>query len=206
VLQGERQMAKDNRTIGRFMLDGIPPAPRGVPQVEVSFDIDANGILSVSAKDKGTGKEQTIKIQASTGLSKEEIEKMRKDAHENEAADKAEREKIDKLNTADALAFQTEKQLKEFGDKIPADKKNTIEVALNKLRDAHKIQDIAGIETASNELNTAWQAASEDLYKAQQQQPPNTPQDEANDTPPDGEAKNEHVEDVPFEEVKDDKS
>jgi len=206
VLQGERQMAKDNRTIGRFMLDGLPPAPRGVPQVEVTFDIDANGILSVHAKDKGTGKEQTIRIQASTGLSKEEVEKMRQDAREHEAQDKAEREKIDKLNTADSLAFQTEKQLKEFGDKIPADKKNNIEVALNKLKDAHKIQDLAGIETAMAELNTAWQAASEDLYKAQQPHPgaptDGAPQDGA---PQDGGTKDENVQDVPFEEVKDDK-
>lgn len=204
VLQGERQMAKDNRTIGRFMLDGLPPAPRGVPQIEVSFDIDANGILSVSAKDKGTGKEQSIKIQASTGLSKEEVEKMKKDAKENEAADKAEREKIDKLNTADSLIFQTEKQLKEFGEKIPAEKKTTIEGALSKLKDAHKAQDVAGVESAMTELNTAWQAASEDLYKAQQPQPGAPPTDGA---PHDGEGKpeNENVQDVPFEEVKDDK-
>jgi len=206
VLQGERQMAKDNRTIGRFMLDGLPPAPRGVPQIEVSFDIDANGILSVSAKDKGTGKEQSIKIQASTGLSKEEVEKMKKDAKENEAADKTAREKIDKLNTADSLIFQTEKQLKEFGEKIPAEKKSTIEGALSKLKDAHKTQDVAGVEAAMTELNTAWQAASEDLYKAQQPQPGAPPTDNAGDANQQGgDGQNENVQDVPFEEVKDDK-
>lgn len=205
VLQGERQMAKDNRTIGRFMLDGLPPAPRGVPQIEVSFDIDANGILSVSAKDKGTGKEQSIKIQASTGLSKEEVEKMKKDAKENEAADKAAREKIDKLNTADSLIFQTEKQLKEFGEKIPADKKTTIEGALNKLKDAHKAQDVAGVEAAMTELNTAWQAASEDLYKAQQSQPGAPTDNAGNANQQAGDGQNENVQDVPFEEVKDDK-
>ncbi len=203
VLQGERPMAKDNRTIGRFMLDGIPPAPRGVPQIEVTFDIDANGILNVSAKDLGTGKEQTIKIQASTGLSKEEIEKMRADAKANEAADKAARETVDKLNTADGLIFQTEKQLKEFGEKIPADKKTTIEGALARLKDAHKAQDVAGVDIAMNDLNEAWKAASEDLYKAQaEQQQPNAPQDGA---PQNGETQpeNENVQDVPFEEVKD---
>ena len=168
VLQGERPMARDNRSIGRFILDGIPPAPRGVPQIEVTFDIDANGILSVHAKDKGTGKEQSIKIQASTGLSKDEVEKMKKDARENEAADRSAREKAEKLNQADALVFQTEKQLKEFGDKIPADKKSEIENALTKLKDVHKAQDVAGIDGAMNTLNSAWQAASEDLYKNQQ--------------------------------------
>jgi molecular chaperone DnaK len=203
VLQGERPMARDNRTIGRFMLDGIPPAPRGIPQIEVSFDIDANGILNVSAKDKGTGKEQTIKIQASTGLSKEEVEKMKRDARENEAADKAAREKVDKLNAADALIFQTEKQLKEFGEKIPADKKSAIESALAKLKDAHKMQDVAGVDLAMNELNTAWQAASEDLYKAQQSQPGAPPTDGAPQG--DGETKSENVQDVPFEEVNDEK-
>jgi molecular chaperone DnaK len=202
VLQGERPMAKDNRTIGRFMLDGLPPAQRGTPQIEVSFDIDANGILNVSAKDQGTGKEQSIKIQASTGLSKEEVEKMRKDARENEAADKAAREKIEKLNVADGLIFQTEKQLIEFGEKIPADKKATIEAALAKLKEAHKAQDVAAVDAAMNELNTSWQAASEDLYKAQQQQQPGAPTDGA---PQEGETKNENVQDVPFEEVNDDK-
>src|SRR5690242_18912758 len=148
VLQGERPMARDNRTIGRFHLDGIPPAPRGVPQIEVTFDIDANSILHVSAKDKGTGKEQKIRIESSSGLSKEEIEKMKKEAEANEASDKAAREKIDKLNQADSLIFQTEKQLKEFGDKVPADKKAPIESALNKLKEAHKKQDLAAIDAA----------------------------------------------------------
>ena len=152
VLQGERQFAKDNKTIGIFNLDGIPMAPRGVPQIEVTFDIDANGILNVSAKDKGTGKEQSIRIEASSGLSKEEIERMKAEAAANEAADKAEREKVDKINEADSLIFQVEKQMKEMGDKIPADQKAQIEAALNKLKDAHKSQDIAAIDVAMKEL------------------------------------------------------
>ncbi|MBK6483000.1 MAG: molecular chaperone DnaK [Chitinophagales bacterium] len=205
VMQGERSMARDNRTIGRFMLDGIPPAPRGVPQVEVTFDIDANGILNVSAKDKGTGKEQTIKIQASTGLSKEEVEKMKNDARANEASDKEAREKVDKLNAADSLVFQTEKQLKEFGEKVPADKKATIESALTRLKDAHKNQDIAGIDTAMNELNTAWQAASEDLYKAQQPQPGAPTEGNMNGDGSNASAPEDSVQDVPYEEVKDEK-
>ncbi len=165
VLQGERSMSKDNKSLGIFNLDGIPPAPRGVPQIEVTFDIDANGIMHVTAKDKGTGKEQKIHIEAGSGLSKEEVEKMKAEAKANEATDKAEREKIDKLNAADSLVFQTEKQLKEYGDKIPADKKATIESAVEKLKEAHKQQNIAGIDTAMQELNTAWTAASEDIYK-----------------------------------------
>jgi molecular chaperone DnaK len=169
VLQGERPMAKDNKSIGRFHLDGIPPAPRGVPQVEVTFDIDANGILSVTAKDKGTGKEQNIRITASSGLSKEEIEKMKAEAKANEAADREAREKVDKLNEADGLIFQTEKQLKEFGEKLPADKKQTIEDALGKLKAAHQAQDVAAIDGALAELNNAWSAASQDLYNATQQ-------------------------------------
>jgi molecular chaperone DnaK len=205
VMQGERSMARDNRTIGRFMLDGIPPAPRGVPQVEVTFDIDANGILNVSAKDKGTGKEQTIKIQASTGLSKEEVEKMKNDARANEASDKEAREKVDKLNAADSLVFQTEKQLKEFGEKVPADKKANIESALTRLKDAHKNQDIGGIDTAMNELNTAWQAASEDLYKAQQPQPGAPTEGNMNGEGSNASAPEDSVQDVPYEEVKDEK-
>ena len=168
VLQGERQMARDNKTIGRFHLDGIPAAPRGVPQIEVTFDIDANGILNVSAKDKGTGKEQKIRIEASSGLTVQEIQKMRDEAKANEEKDKAERERVDKVNAADSMIFSTEKQLKEYGDKIPADKKGAIEAALGKLKDAHKSQDIAAIDSATTELNNAWQAASQDIYNAQQ--------------------------------------
>jgi molecular chaperone DnaK len=168
VLQGERSMAKDNKTIGRFHLDGIPPAPRGVPQVEVSFDIDANGILNVSAKDKGTGKEQSIRIEASSGLSEDEINKMRDEAKANEEADKKQKERIDKLNAADSLVFQTEKQIKEFGDKLPADKKAPIEEALSKLKEAQKAQDVDAIDKATEELNNAWQAASQDIYNATQ--------------------------------------
>jgi len=169
ILQGERPMAKDNRPVGRFILDGIPPAPRGVPQVEVSFDMDANGILSVSAKDKGTGKEQNIRIEASTGLSKEEIAKMKAEAEANASSDKEAREAADKINAADSLIFQTEKQMKEFGDKVPADKKEAIEKALVDLKEAHKTQDIAAIDKAMEIMNTAWQAASQDLYAAQQE-------------------------------------
>ncbi len=204
VLQGERPMSSQNKSLGTFNLDGIPPAPRGVPQVEVIFDIDANGILHVTAKDKGTGKEQKIRIEAGSGLSKEEIEKMKNDAKANEESDKAEKEKVEKINGADSLIFQTEKQLKEYGDKIPADKKEPIEAALTKLKEAHKSQDLAQIETASAEMNTAWTAASEEMYKATQegaggdgagaQQPGAEPEQEGG-----GESK---VEDVPFEEVK----
>ena len=168
VLQGERPMANQNKSLGVFNLDGIPPAPRGVPQIEVTFDIDANGILHVTAKDKGTGKEQKIRIEAGSGLTKEEIEKMKNEAKANEATDKAAKEKVEKINQADSLIFQTEKQLKEFGDKIPADKKSPIESALNKLRDAHKSQDVGQIDTAMTELNNAWTAASEEMYKATQ--------------------------------------
>ena len=170
VLQGERSMAKDNKTIGRFHLDGIPAAPRGVPQIEVTFDIDANGILTVSSKDKGTGKEQSIRIEASSRLSDEEIKRMKAEAEANAEADKKEKERIDKINQADSMIFQTEKQLKELGDKFPADKKATIEGALGKLKDAHKAQDIAAIDTAMAELNNALQAAAQDLYNAQGQQ------------------------------------
>ncbi len=167
ILQGERPMARDNRTVGRFILDGIPPAPRGVPQVEVTFDMDANGILNVSAVDKGTGKKQNIRIEASTGLSKEEIEKMKAEAAANAEADKAAREKVDKLNAADSLIFQTEKQISEYGDKIPADKKEAIEKAVTDLKEAHKTENLEGIDTHTESLNQAWQAASQDLYNAQ---------------------------------------
>jgi molecular chaperone DnaK len=166
ILQGERPMAKDNRTVGRFILDGIPPAPRGVPQVEVIFDIDANGILSVTAKDKGTGKEQSVRIEASTGLDQKEIERMRAEAAANADSDRQALDRAQKLNTADGLIFNTEKQIKEYGDKIPADKKADIESALNELREAYKAQDLDAIDAASNKLNTAWQAASQDLYQA----------------------------------------
>ncbi|MDR0693710.1 MAG: molecular chaperone DnaK [Prevotellaceae bacterium] len=170
ILQGERPMARDNKTIGRFHLDSIPPAPRGMPQIEVTFDIDANGILNVSAKDKGTGKEQKIRIEASSGLTDDEIKRMRDEAKANEEADKRERERIEKINAADSTVFQTEKQLKEFGDKIPLDKRTAIEAALAKLKDAHKAQDVTAIDAAMKEINDAWQAASQDIYNATQAQ------------------------------------
>jgi len=169
VLQGERSMARDNKTIGRFHLDGIMPAPRGVPQIEVTFDIDANGILNVSAKDKATGKEQSIRIEASSGLSDAEIKRMKDEAAANAEADKKEKERVDKLNQADSVIFQTEKQLKEFGDKLPADKRGTIESALGRLKDAHKTQNLEAIEAALTEINTAFQAASQEMYNAQAQ-------------------------------------
>ncbi len=171
VLQGERPMAKDNKSLGKFILDGIPPAPRGVPQIEVVFDIDANGIIHVSALDKGTGKKQNIRIEAGSGLSKEEIEKMKNDAKMNEDADKKMREEIEKVNMADSQIFNTEKQLKEFGDRIPADKKQAINDALAKLKTAHQARDIAGIDNGLEELNKAWHAASEDLNRAMNDQP-----------------------------------
>ncbi len=205
VLQGERSMAKDNKSIGRFILDGIPPSPRGVPQVEVTFDIDANGILNVSAKDKGTGKEQNIKIEASSGLSEEEIERMKAEAEQNAENDKKIKEKIEKINQADSLIFSTEKQMKEFGDKIPADKKEAIETAKEKLKEAHKSEDLEAIDTATKELNDKWQAASQDIYKAQQSANPSDaggqqqgPQEQA-----EKETKSEEgeVTDVDYEEV-----
>ncbi len=209
VLQGERAMAKDNKTIGRFHLDGIPPSARGLPQIEVTFDIDANGILNVSARDKGTGKEQSIRIEASSGLSDAEIEKMKQEAQENEEADKVAKERIDKLNNADSLVFQTEKQLSEFGDKVPAEKKAPIEEALTKLKEAHKAEDIEAIDKATEELNTAWQAASQDMYNAQQQggdagqpgQPGQAEGDPAGD-PAAQKGNDDEVTDVDFEEVK----
>ncbi|MBK8947839.1 MAG: molecular chaperone DnaK [Flavobacteriales bacterium] len=201
VLQGERPMASGNRTIGRFHLDGIPPAPRGVPQIEVTFDIDANGILHVGAKDKATGKEQSIRIEASSGLSKDEIEKMRKEAEANADSDKAARERVDKLNAADSLIFQTEKSLKEYGDKIPAEKKQPIEDALTRLKDAHKAQDVEACDKLVAELNTAFQAASQEMYNAAQQAQPNG-NAQGGATAADGSAE---VTDVDFEEVKDGK-
>ncbi|MBP8628235.1 MAG: molecular chaperone DnaK, partial [Paludibacteraceae bacterium] len=170
VLQGERPMASQNKSIGQFNLDGIPAAQRGVPQIEVTFDIDANGILKVSAKDKATGKEQSIRIEASSGLSDDEIKRMKAEAEANAEADKKEKERIDKLNQADSLIFQTEKQLKDFGDKLPADKKAPIEAALNKLKEAHKTQNLDSIDAATKELNDVFQAASQEMYNAQAQQ------------------------------------
>lgn len=204
VLQGERPMAAQNKTIGRFNLDSIPPAPRGVPQIEVTFDIDANGILNVSAKDKATGKAQSIRIEASSGLSEDEIKRMKADAEANAEADKRERERIDKLNTADAMIFNTEKQLKEYGDKLPADKKGEIESALSKLKEAHKNQDIAGIDAAMAEMNAIWQKASEEMYKnAGAQGGPQGPGFDPNaGRQNNGGKPDDEVQDVDFEEVK----
>jgi molecular chaperone DnaK len=206
VLQGERPMSNQNKSLGKFNLADIPPAPRGVPQIEVIFDIDANGILHVTAKDKGTGKEQKIRIEAGSGLSKEEVEKMKAEARANESQDKEARERVEKINQADGLIFQTEKQIKEYGDKIPADKKQPIESALTKLKEAHKSQDLAAIDAATAEMNTAWTAASEEIYKAQSagaggpqggQQGPDGP--DAGDQQGSG---SENVTDAEFEEVK----
>lgn len=200
VLQGERPMANQNKTLGIFNLDNIPPAPRGVPQIEVTFDIDANGLLNVSAKDKGTGKEQKIRIEAGSGLTKEEIEKMKAEAKANEATDKVERERVEKINAADALIFQTEKQLAEFGEKIPAEKKTVIDAALNKLKEVHKTQDLAAIEAATKELNDAWMAASQDMYNATQGAPDAGAQQPGADAG--AQAGAENVTDAEFEEVK----
>lgn len=199
ILQGERPMAAQNRTIGRFHLDGIPPAPRGVPQIEVTFDIDANGILHVSAKDKATGKEQKIRIEASSGLTEEEIKKMKEEAEANAESDKKAKEEVDKINAADALIFSTEKQLKEYGDKISSDKKATIEAALEKVKTAHAARDFGALETAQTALQEAWNAASEEMYKATQEAggQPGGPAGEASSSSDD-------VTDVDFEEVKED--
>jgi molecular chaperone DnaK len=207
VLQGERSMAKDNKTLGRFHLDGIMPARRGEPQIEVTFDIDANGIVNVSAKDKATGKEQRIRIESSTGLSKDEIEKMKADAAANAEADKKEKERIDKINQADSVIFQTEKNLNEYGDKLPADKKSAIESALNKLKEAHKAQDIAGIDAGISEVNAAFQAASQEMYNAQAQAGQAQGQPNAGANPGAGAqggntGKDDNITDVDFEEVK----
>jgi molecular chaperone DnaK len=206
ILQGERPLAKDNKTIGRFHLDGIPSAPRGVPQIEVTFDIDANGILHVSAKDKGTGKSQSIRIEASSGLTDADIERMKKEAAANADSDKAVKDRIDKLNHADSLIFQTEKQLKDFGDKLPADKKGPIEAALGKLKEAHKNQDIDGIDKYTAELNEVFHKASEEMYKAGQAQggqeaPGDNGQPQGGQSGSSGK-KDEEVTDVDFEEVK----
>jgi len=201
VIQGERPMAAQNKSLGMFNLDGIPPAPRGVPQIEVTFDIDANGILNVSAKDKGTGKEQKIRIEAGSGLTKEEIEKMKAEAKANEASDKIEKDRVEKLNEADSLIFQTEKQLKEFGEKIPADKKAQIESALETLKVAHQAQDVTQVTAALEAMNAAWTAASEDIYKAQADGGANAAGPDAG-AQQGGSASNDTVEDAQFEEVK----
>jgi len=197
VLQGERPMAADNKTIGRFHLDGIPPAPRGIPQIEVTFDIDANGIIKVSATDKGTGKSHDIRIEASSGLTQEEIEKMKREAEANAEADKKAKEKVDKLNEADAMIFQTEKQLKEFGDKLSANNKSAIETALDELKKAHQTKDINTVQPALDRINEAWKNASEELYKAQAEQQQNPQQAEAKQ-----ESTQDHTQDVDYEEVK----
>ena len=204
ILQGERPMAKDNKSIGRFHLDGLPPAQRGVPQIEVTFDIDANGILNVSAKDKATNKSQQIRIEASSGLTEEEIKKMREEAAANAETDKAEKERIDKLNSADALIFQTEKQLKEFGDKLPEDKKGPISVSLEELKTAHKSGDLAAVDAAMEKMNAAWQAASSEMYQAQQGQGQGPEQEQGQEPASDGQGpQDDQVTDVDFEEVKD---
>lgn len=202
VLQGERPMARDNKTLGRFHLDGIAPAPRGIPQIEVTFNIDANGILNVSAKDKATGKEQSIRIEASSGLTDAEIQRMKDEAAANAAADAKEKERVDKINQADSVIFQTEKQLKELGDKLPADKKANVEAALGKLKDAHKAQDVAAIDAAINELQTTFQNAAQDLYNAQQQAggQPGAQQQGPNPNPGQQQG-GDNVTDVPYEEV-----
>lgn len=201
ILQGERPMAKDNRTVGRFILDGIPPAPRGVPQVEVSFDMDANGILNVSAMDKGTGKKQNIRIEASTGLSKDEIARMKAEAETNAESDRAARERAEKIVGADSLIFQSDKQLKEFGDKLPGDKKSAIESALTELKAAHQSQDINSIDAATEKLNAAWAAASQEMYAASQEAGAGPGADGAGQSAKQNAA--DDVTDVEFEEVKD---
>jgi len=209
VLQGERPMANQNKSIGRFHLDGIPPAPRGIPQIEVIFDIDANGILHVTAKDKATGKSQQIRIEASSGLTESEIKKMKEEAQQNADSDKKMKEEIDKLNQADSMIFQTEKQLKEFGDKLPADKKETIQKALDELKTAHKNHDLPGIERAMANLNSIWQTASEEMYKNASQSGPQTGQqgsEQQEQQQGGGSSKSsgsDDVTDVDFEEVKD---
>jgi molecular chaperone DnaK len=201
VLQGERPMAKDDKLLGKFHLDGIAPAPRGIPQIEVTFEIDANGILNVTAKDKATGKEQSIRIEASSGLTDAEIKRMKEEAEANAAADAKEKERIDKLNQADAIIFQTEKQLSELGDKIPADKKAAIEAAVAKLKDAHKAQDIAGIDAAINEIQSTFGAAQQDILNAQAQAQQQQPGANAG-AQPGSDQGGDHVTDVDFEEVK----
>jgi molecular chaperone DnaK len=198
-------MANQNKSIGRFHLDGIPPAPRGIPQIEVTFDIDSNGILHVSAKDKATGKSQSIRIEASSGLTDTEIQRMKDEASSNAENDRKERERADKLNAADGLIFQTEKQLKDYGDKLPADKKSEIESALEQLRNAHRSKDLDSIDNAMNKLNGIWQTASEEMYKntqSQAGQQPNEQQTSGNQSKSGGD---DEVTDVDFEEVDDKK-
>jgi len=202
VLQGERPMAADNKTIGRFHLDGIPPAPRGVPQIEVIFDIDANGIINVSATDKGTGKTHDIRIEASSGLTQEEIERMKRDAEANAEADKKAQEIATKMNEADALIFQTEKQLKEFGDKLPADKKSAIESSLEELKQAYESKEISAIDTALENINNAWKSASEDIYKAQQAGGSSSGAEYQDNTNQQQGGGDNNVQDVDFEEIK----
>lgn len=201
ILQGERPMANQNKSIGRFHLDGIPPSPRGVPQIEVTFDIDANGILHVSAKDKATGKSQSIRIEASSGLTEQEIKRMKDEAAANAENDRREKERVDKLNAADALIFQTEKQVKEYGDKLPADKKAEIEQGLEQLRNAHKSQDLNAIDSAMNKLNAVWQSASEEMYRNTQQQQQAPPQQETGHSTGKQGGGDDEVTDVDFEEV-----
>ncbi|HEY0769407.1 MAG TPA: Hsp70 family protein, partial [Sphingobacteriaceae bacterium] len=205
VLQGERPMAKDNRSIGRFHLDGIPPAPRGVPQVEVTFDIDANGILHVSAKDKGTGKEQKIRIEASSGLTDAEIQKMKQEAQANAEGDKKAKERIEKINQADSLIFQTEKQLKEYGAKLSDGNKTAINSALEKLKNAHKNQDVEAIDVSMNELNNAWQAAATEMYQGGAQPNGGPSANAGAQGGSTGAGQNNDVSDVEYEEVNDNK-
>jgi molecular chaperone DnaK len=193
VLQGERPMSVDNKTIGRFQLTNIPPAQRGTPQIEVTFDIDANGILNVSAKDKATGVEQNIKIEASSGLSEQEVDRMKKEAELNADSDKATREKVDKVNAADAMIFQTEKQLNEYGDKLSEGSKSAVQSALSDLRTAHSSGDVSSIDTAMESINTVWSAASQEMQSQAQSEPQGQPQDEPVDE--------SVIQDVEFEEV-----
>ncbi len=202
VLQGERPMAKDDKLLGKFHLDGIAPAPRGIPQIEVTFEIDANGILNVSAKDKATGKEQSIRIEASSGLTDAEIKRMKEEAEANAAADAKEKERVDKLNQADAIIFQTEKQLNELGDKIPADKKSAIQTALDRLKEAHKAQDIAGIDSAIKDIEARFGEAQQDILNAQAQAQAGANPGANAGAPHASNDGGDHVTDVDFEEVK----
>jgi molecular chaperone DnaK len=199
VLQGERPMAAHNRTIGKFNLSDIPPSPRGVPQIEVTFDIDANGIINVSATDKATGKSQNVRIEASSGLSDEDIEKMKQEAEANADSDAKAKEEVEKINSADQMIFQTEKQLKEFGDKLPVEKKEPIETALAELKTAHEARDVAAIDVALETMNTAWQAASQEMYAATQEAQGGQPGPDAS---AEGQGGDDEVTDVDFEEVK----